>query len=140
MLKYNNKGVSLVEAMVSVAILATGLLSIATLFPLIIKTSKTSEQETMAANLIQAKVEELFNYGYDNLKTGTIEPKSRLSQDPTNPFYNYQREVKIEYLDGNLNNSTSETGLKKITVTVYYNTSHLNLERALPVTVLIVKK
>jgi Tfp pilus assembly protein PilV len=140
MLKYNNQGVSLIEAIVSVFILAIGIISIATIFPLIIKTSKTSEQETIAANLIQAKMEELFYYGYDGLETGIIEPKSRLAQDPTNPFYNYQREVEISYVDGDLNDSLTETGLKKIIVTVYYNTAQFNLEKALPITVLIAKK
>jgi Tfp pilus assembly protein PilV len=140
MLKFNNQGISLIESVMAMTLLSVGVLSIAVIFPFVIKASQTSERETVAANLAQAKIEEIFYIGYDNLATGTFESKTKLSENPENPFYHYQRETQIINIDGDLNYSASETGMKKITVTVYYNTPHLNLERSIPVSVIIAQK
>jgi len=124
----------------AIAILSIGLLIIIRIFPLTAKMSKTAEQSTIAANLAQAKIEEMFALGYDNITIGTLESKHRLGSTIDNPFYQYQRQTITEYVDGNLNHSATETGLKKISVTVYWTSQTTGLERSLPVNVLISQK
>lgn len=142
MLRYNNdnRGISIIEAVLATAILAIGILSIITLFPLALKISRDAEQETVAANLAQGKIEELFSLGYENIATSTIETRHRLATDPANPFYNYERQTVSQLVDGNLNDSASDLGLKKITVTMYWKTANLGLAKELPVSILISRK
>lgn len=140
MLKSNNYGLTEIEAILAIAILSIGILSIATLFPLALKIAKTAEQETVAANLGQAKIEELFSLGYENIPLGIIETRHRLSADPMSPFYRYERETVSQLVDGDLNISATDLGLKRINVTLYYQTSHLNLIKNLPLSILISQK
>jgi len=133
------EGLSLIEAVLAIGIITIILLFTIQLFPFSLKLSKTGEQSTIAANLAQAKMEEIFSLGYENIGTGTIEAKHRLSNNPENPFYQYQRETQVEYVDGNLNNSSVDTGMKKVTVIIYWK-SFTNLEKNLSFKTLISKK
>jgi Tfp pilus assembly protein PilV len=133
----DTRGLSLIEALLAVAILIIGILSIINIFPVVVKISRTAEQETVAANLAQAKFEEIFSWGYDNTPLGEIEAKHRLASTSSNPFYFYQRQTVSTYVDGNLADSATPTGLKKITVTVFWTSPHLGSERNTTVYVLI---
>ena len=112
----NNKGFSLVEILVSVFIVTVALLAIIKVFPFGIKVNKASEDLTVANGLAQSKIEQLSSLSYDDLTVGTIETREHV------PTVNsiYERESTISYLDGNLQNTNSNQGLKKITVTVYW--------------------
>lgn len=140
---YNNRlnadqsGLSLIEAMLAVAVLMIGVLVTVNIFPAALKISKNAEQETVAANLAQAGIEAAFSLGYDNIAVGVIEAKHRLSASSSNPFYNYQRQTVVSYVDGNMADSATATGLKKISVTVYWTAPHLGIEKNLPISVLI---
>ncbi|MEK7653307.1 MAG: prepilin-type N-terminal cleavage/methylation domain-containing protein [Patescibacteria group bacterium] len=142
MLKFNDKffGFSLIEALVAVAVLLIGILAVSVAFPLSLKVSQSAEQATIAANLAQAKIEEIFQSGYDNLNIGDIEAKHRLAETSADPFYYYQRETEVEYIDSNLNHSETETGMKKITVTVYWYSSALNAEKNMSLTIIMSRK
>jgi len=146
MSKYGNRehadqrGLSLIEAMLAVVVLMIGVLVAVDLFPAALKISKNAEQATIAANLAQSKIEEMFSLGYDNISVGTVEAKHRLSSDSANPFYNFQRQTDTSFVNGNLAYSAAPTGLKKITVTVYWVTPHLGVEKSLPISVLISEK
>ncbi|MFA5021033.1 MAG: hypothetical protein WC517_03170 [Patescibacteria group bacterium] len=138
--KTDQRGVSIVEAMLAVAVLMIGVLAAINIFPAVLKISKNAEQKTIAANLAQAAIEQAFQTDFDNLAIGDIEPKHRLAADSANPFYDYQRETVAVYVDGNLNVSAAATGLKKITATVFWGSSYLGLEKSLPVSILISQK
>lgn len=133
----NKQGLTIIEAMIAVAVLMIGVLVTINIFPAALKISRNAEQETVAANLAQAEIEHSFQLGYDNITVGTIEAKHRLSADPANPFYNYQRQTVASFVDANLNDTGTATGLKKITVTMYWLTPNLGLEKNLPISVLI---
>lgn len=120
---------TLIEVMVSFSILIIVLIALAQTFPLALTINKTSENAAKASYLAQAKMEELDSLGYDNMSTGTIEPKHRLSDDPANYLYYFQRQTEINYVDGNLAASLSDTGLKKILVTVYYTDALFKIEK-----------
>ena len=141
MSKSNNQtGLTLLEAAITIAVILIGVMTIVQIFPLAFKIGKTAEQTTVAINLAQAKIEEIFFLDYDNIAIGEIEAKHRLSSDPASPFYNYQRQTVAEYVDGNLAASPTETELKKITVTVYWYHTFLGYEKSEEIIILISKK
>ena len=133
-------GISILEAMITIALLMIGILALTKIFPLTLKISQTAEEATIAANLAQAKIEELFSAGYDNINTGTIEARHHLAGSPDNPFYKYERQTEVDYVDGNLATSISATGLKRIKVTVYWRSRILNSEKNVLTQLLMVQK
>lgn len=137
MLKFNNNGISLIEAVVSIAIILVVVIAMAQIFPLALKINNHAGQETIATNLAQAKIEEIFSLDYANINVGTIEAKHRLSSDNLNPFYNYQRQTVVNYVDINMANSNSDTGLKKITTTVYWSSPIFKVEKNVQLILLI---
>jgi len=137
MLKSNKSGISLIEALVSIAIILLIIFAIAQIFPLALKINNHAEQETIAANLAQAKIEESFSLNYENINVGTIEAKHRLATDPANPFYAYQRQTTVEYVDINLSNSATDAGLKLITATVYWQSPAFKSEKNISLKILI---
>jgi len=123
MSKSKNKqptGFTLIETMIAFAVLTAGIITIATVFPLGININKSAERETVAMHLAQAKVEELFSLGYDNVATGTIESRARLSDDNANPFYHYERETIVSYINEDLATTTTDTGMKQANVNMYW--------------------
>lgn len=120
---------SLLEIMVSLSILVVTFISLMQSFPLALAINKTSENATKASYLAQEKLEELNSLGYGNIAVGEIEAKHRLSGTPTDYLYYFQRQTAVNYVDGNLQNSVSDTGLKKISVTVYYTNALSKTEK-----------
>lgn len=140
MSRYNNQGITLVEAVVSIAIILTVILAVSRIFPLALAISRHAEHETIASNLAQAKVEEIFANGYGNLAVGEIEPKHRLSNDPLNPFYNYWRRTQAYHVNSsNLSQSASETGLKLASTTVYWQSPVFRQEKSLNLAIMITR-
>lgn len=127
--KCRQKGLSLIEVMVSFSILILVLIALAQTFPLALTINKTSGNATKASYLAQTKLEELNSLGYDNISIGAVEPKHRLSADPADYLYYFQRQTEISYVDGNLQASASDIGLKKILVTVYYTNGLTKAEK-----------
>ena len=123
------KGLSLIEVMVSFSILILVFVALAQTFPIALTINKTSENSTKASYLAQIKLEELNSLGYDNILTGTIEAKHSLSDDPADYLYYFQRQTEVSYVDGNLAASLSDTGLKKILVTIYYTNALFKTEK-----------
>lgn len=133
----NNFGVSLLEAIIAIAVLALAILSITQVFPLVLKMSRIAEQTTIAANLAQAQAEYMHYLGYNGITTDNLEARHRLAADPANPFYQYERQTVVSYVDGNLADSATDTGLKKISITVYWQSAYLNKEKSFPLIFLV---
>ena len=121
---------SLLEIMVSLSILALTFIALMQSFPTALTINKTSENSTKASYLAQEKLEELNSLGYNNITVGTIEAKHRLSDNQGDYLYYFQRQTIVDYFDGNLQNSASDTGLKKISVTVYYTNALSKTEKS----------
>ena len=113
-------GFTLIESTIAIFILLVGLVAVMAFFPFGLQIVGESQNVTFAANLTESKIEELKQDTYDTLATGTIEAKHRLSSDPADTLYHYQRQTVIETVDTNLNVNSTDVGLKKITVTVYW--------------------
>ncbi len=130
--------------MVCISLIIIIVVSIVKLFPLALKVGSDASRITIATDLAQAKIEECFYDDYDNLSVQTstyyIETKHRLSSDINNPFYAYQRETTVEYVDSNLNHSDTETGIKKVGTIVYWQSPILRSEKKIELKLLISKK
>lgn len=138
----NNKGISLVEAIVCIGLITLIIITIIKLFPIALKLGSDATKVTIATNLAQAKIEECFYNDYENLIVSStpMEVKHRLASDPANPFYAYQRATTVEYVDSNLNHSATETGIKKISTIVYWQSPVLKNEKRVELRILISKK
>ncbi len=119
----NNRGMSLIEIMVALLILMVAFIGLIQAFPFSRTIVKTAENSTKASYLAQDELEQLLALSYENIPVGTVEAKQRLSADPTNYLYYFQRQTIVSYLDGNWQTSANDTGMKKISVTVYYSNS-----------------
>ena len=116
----NQTGFSLIEALVATAILALGLLAVLGAFPLAMRVNKEAERASLASIYARSKLEQLLTTSYDDVATGTIEPRARLSADPASPAYTLERQTVVTLVDADLNTSVSDVGLKKFTVTVFW--------------------
>ena len=133
----NNQGLSLIEIMVSFMILTVAYLGLIQAFPFSQAINKTAENATKASYLAQDKIEQLQSLGYSGIVVGVVETKQRLSADPSNYLYYFQRQTEVSYVDGNLQTAVSDTGMKKISTTVYYTNSISKTEKSYNITTLI---
>lgn len=117
---FNNYGFSMIEIMVAFSILVMAFISVVQSFPFGLTIGKDSESATTASYLAQEKLEEITSLGYSNIPVGEIETKHRLSADASDFKYNFQRQTIVSYVDGNLNNSINDLGMKKIITTIFY--------------------
>ncbi len=120
MCKLSTRGFSIIEAMVAITVLLVGIVAITAFFPTSLKIIGDSEATTTATNLIMAKIEEVQALPYQSIVVGEFESKHRLSSNGEDYLYYFQRSTTITYLDQNLNESVSDVGFKKISVTVYW--------------------
>lgn len=128
---------SLIETMVALLILMVAFISLIQSFPFSQNMVKTAENSTKASYLAQNELEQLLALNYDNVPVGTIEAKQRLSGDSSNYLYDFQRDTTVNYLDSNWQISVSDTGIKKISVTVYYTDSISKKENSYTVSTLV---
>ena len=105
-MKMNKKGFSLIELMVSMAILAIGLLGLAGLQGTAINGNHHGNMISQATVLAQDTIEQIRNTDYDDIDTAT---NADLPASTT--VDNFNRAILIEDV-------TSLTGLKRVTVTV----------------------
>ncbi|MFH1226246.1 MAG: type II secretion system protein [bacterium] len=131
----NQQGITLIETIVAIAILSIAIFAIINIFPKGIQIIKTAERNTVAAFLAQEKIEELESLPYGDIPIGTIEEKQKMSNDPDNPFYYYQRETEIIYVDpdNGLAQSQTDLGIKQIKTTIYWFATTDNQEKTLSI-------
>jgi len=139
-LSLNNYGLSLIEIMVSLMILTVAFLGLIQAFPFSQAINKTAENATKASYLAQDKIEQLQSLGYSGIVVGTIEAKQRLSADPSSYLYYFQRQTEVSYVDGDLQTAVSDTGMKKISTTIYYTNSISKTEKSYNITTLVSKR
>lgn len=122
MINFNiKKSFTLVEVLVSASILAVGLVSVIGTFSVGMKYSSNAKQSAQAVGIMQEAMESAIALGYD-VAVGAGD-KVRFSENPENPFYSYQTKTDAAFVDGNLNEIETDSGLKKITVSVFWNVS-----------------
>lgn len=110
------KGFTLVELIVSIAILTLLIFGVSSLFSRGLSVVKRSQSITQAANLAQAQVETILSQEYQVVTTGLYEPR-HLIQD------NFERQTQVTFTNpSTLAPSSNDEGLKRIDITVFYRT------------------
>ncbi|MCD6232917.1 hypothetical protein J7J81_00830 [bacterium] len=108
-----NNGFTLLETMIAILVLIMGILVVLQLYPLGLGIEMANQMENQAIFLCQEKIEETDAKAYNDIVIGSV------VEDPLpSPFERFKRETKINYVDSDLEASTSDTGLKKIEVIV----------------------
>ena len=106
---------TLIEVMVSLMILAVGILGVFQAFPVAVKREGVAKINSTASYLAQGQIETLLSYEYDDdaLSIGTT---------TTSTDSNYQIQTNISYVSplNNLNGTTTDLGIKKIKVKVFW--------------------
>lgn len=114
-------GFSIIEILAAITFLTVGIFAIAKIFPFGIQISQNAEDRTIAATLAQDKIEELISSGYEGIAIGIIEAKQEIPSGSFGDKYNFYRQTIVSFVDGDLADSVSDTGMKKIEVTVFWN-------------------
>lgn len=107
------KGLTLIEAIVAVFILAVGIFGILQMFPVALQREHLAKKSTVASYLAQETIEEFLSRSYDSvsMEVGTT---------TTTTTDQYQIEVAINWIDpdNNLQATTTDLGIKKIKVVI----------------------
>ena len=114
----NAAGIGLIEIMISITVLSIGILGLLQAFPQATSTQRTIENQTIANQLAQEKIENFSAIAYENITVGAIENAVRISSDPSSEYYRFKRTVIVELVDQNMQASAADIGLKKITVKI----------------------
>ena len=110
-------GFTLVETLVALAIFIIAVLVVIQVFPVGLKSTIRSRDETMAINLLQSKIEDVTNQTYDDVINVS---ETRFSTDQADPYYKFQYQISVQYIKGDLTDSGTDLGLKKVTVFVFW--------------------
>ena len=117
---HNNKGFTLIEIMISIAIIAIGIFAVMSLIITVMKGNTLSKRVTTATTIAQGKMEDFKSMDYDSIV-----------DDPgTDTATAYDT---VYYWEANVEDDTPATDTKTITVDVYWssggtNTTHNNVE------------
>lgn len=133
----NKKGFTLIESAVALAILIIGILAMIRFFPFALQIIGDSQNKTLAANIAMEKIEMLTAESYDTIATGIIESRQKVSSDPNNYAFNFERQTNIELLDNNHQPTVTDQGIKKLTVTVYWRGALLQNEQEFSIETII---
>ncbi|MFH1173433.1 MAG: hypothetical protein V1692_02800 [bacterium] len=136
-IKNGQSGLTMIEIILALAILMTAIMSIIRIFPAGLQIAKIAEKNTVAAFLAQDKLEELAAMPYVDIPCcGVIETKGKgWWDDPDSPFYSYQRQTEIVYVNPNsgLADSATDLGIKKIKTTIYWQASPGTEEKSMAI-------
>ncbi len=116
----NNKGFTLIEIMISIAIIAIGIFAVMSLIITVMKGNTLSKRVTTATTIAQGKMEDFKSMDYDSIV-----------DDPgTDTATAYDT---VYYWEANIEDDTPATDTKTITVDVYWSsggtdTTHNNVE------------
>lgn len=112
------RGFTLIEIMISVAILSTGFVAILYMFPLGSKIEKNSQMATTALEIGQAKIEEINSLAYDEIASAT-EAYGEIDGFPA-----FRSQVAAEFYDPQASSaSTTDTGIKTIDISIFWQSS-----------------
>lgn len=125
--KKNNSGFSFIEAIFAMVILSFGFVGIMSLYASMTGNTENDEIKLVASKLAGEKIEQTLSnkatLGYSSINTGLT--TDQISYDN----YNFQRQTNIDFVDsGDLKTvSASDTGFKRIDVTVNWNDQNISV-------------
>lgn len=111
-----NRGFTLIELVIAIAILALMMFGIAELFPRATIAGQSAQRLTGAVNLAQSQMETMLAMDYVLVTAGTFEARH-------NVLAPFERQTVVQFIDPTtLAVRASDLGLKRMTITVYYPT------------------
>ncbi|MGC9031570.1 MAG: type IV pilus modification PilV family protein [Minisyncoccia bacterium] len=117
MLKRNNFGFTILEALIAISVLTLGIVFVIYIFPVALNLEENNKIKTQSIFLASEKMEELFSKSYKDVSIGTTTESSL-----DFPFEKFSRQTRITFIDKNFSEISQDKGLKKIEITVFYNT------------------
>lgn len=136
----NKQGMTLIEIMISITLLAVGILGVVQAFPRGMSAEKDIELITIAEQLAQAKLEQLVGANYDEIPAGTLENAVHVSSNSSSPLYDFLRTTTVTLVDSGLADSGTDIGLKKIVVSIERPAIFGNTNRSTTITSLKAKR
>lgn len=139
--KKNKKGngFTIIELIVVIFVLVTGLLGVLVVFPIGMKMGKNSQSKTIGIQLCQKKIEQLISNYYNDIQLSigtTTENYGTISN-----FDYFKRVTRINYYDPLISDVTStDLGIKKIEVEIFWRSSLKNSEGSTGIKSFISKK
>jgi len=135
-MKYQSTiGLTIIELMIAIFILAVGLIGVLSAFPLGAQLENSAQMTTTAIQLAQAKMEDIISKPYEDIG-------SEAKQTLASPFSAYSRETEITYF--NPDNPevipTEDMGIKKIKVTVSWKSALGSSSKKVEIFSLIAKR
>lgn len=109
------------ELLIAISVLVFGILAILQSFPLGMNIQKTAQMSTVAAELCQARMEEVIYLPYESAVPATFQEDYGFIPS----FPSYRRETIISYYNP-LNPGTipaGDLGIKKVEITVFWRNS-----------------
>lgn len=133
---------TLVEVIIATSIIAIALVAVLELFPVGLKTENMSEMKTRAIGLAQAKIEEFYQNSYSEIKCGSSLPPCQIVENevPEDKIFRRVTEVKFVNPQNNYSESSSDTGIKKVKVTIYWSSPFSQSEESFSITTLFANK
>lgn len=111
-----NKGLTLIETVISIAIISIGVLIAITSFPLGIRVADINQKKNTALFLASAQIETLIHQGYEEAEEGVfVEDFGEVDA-----FEEYKRETEVTCFQPE---GVCILGMKKVKVTVYFQES-----------------
>ncbi len=119
------KSFTIIESIIAISIILIAFAAITQLFPFALKIENSAEMKTRAIGYAQAKIEEFFVNSYDEIKCGSNNPPCQIEENQIPEDSAFKRVSRITFADpqNNFSESSSDTGIKKIEVTVYWKSS-----------------
>jgi prepilin-type N-terminal cleavage/methylation domain-containing protein len=112
-------GFSLIEITVAIMLLGVLFVSVTVPFPYALNMIHAARNDTVASYLAQEGIEVQQWRGYDAIAPGTVENRHRLGAAPDYRAA-FEREISAVNIDSDLASTTDETGMKRLTVSVFY--------------------
>lgn len=138
------KGITLIETVIAVSILALGIVGVLQAFPLGAHLAKTAQMSTVATELGQAKIEDEISKSYNDVSINeTVENYNSISD-----FAAYKRVTQIDcvrasdlvVVNCNYDLLNDPSPMKKVGVTVYWRSTLGLTEKSISLMSLIVNK
>jgi type II secretory pathway pseudopilin PulG len=116
-----NKGIGLIEIILSISILSVGILGIISAFPRATAIQRSLELNTIANHLAQETMESYNAIAYEDIAVGVLENNLAIDTDTSSPFFPFAKTTIVDLLDSNLAVTQTDTGLKQITTTISWS-------------------
>lgn len=130
--QHNKRGESIVEVVMSIAIITIGIIGVASAIPYARRFSLTQIRQGQAYALAEAALAQKTGLTYHALDSGTIEDEIALSDNEL-----FTQTVVVAHVDENRSSSAEETGLKQISATIEWKSLYGNANQQITLSSLI---